>query len=628
MLKKYLKAAKFKLNSRLSTAKTRISYLPQSFRLIWSASKNWTIAWFILLVFQGILPGSVVYLTKLVVNSLTQAIKLGYSEESIKLILFPGALMVGALICTELLQGLSSWVRSVQSELLQDYTAGLIHQKSISVDLAFYELSEYYDKQERARYEASSRSLALLDNTGSLTQNSITLIAIAAIVIPYALWLPFALILAMLPALLVVMYSNKEYYDWSQKTTTDRRRTQYYEYLLMLNNFAAEIRLFDLGKHYEAAFQSLRKKLREQRLTLLKKQGIYRILASGFSLLIALLIMAWMGIQALKGLLTLGDLALLYQAFNRGQTLAKTLLNNVGQIYNSSLFIGNLFEFLLIEPKVVDPPQPVSVPLPIQSGISFENVTFLYPGSDRPILKNFNFHIPAGKVVAIVGDNGAGKSTLVKLLCRFYDPASGSVKLDGIDFRDFKVQDLRNLITVLFQSHSPYQETVKNNITLGDIKSNATQAEIEAAAEAAGATEVIKKLPHSYDTLLGKWFSGGTELSGGEWQRIALARAFLRRAQIIILDEPTSAMDSWAEADWLDRFRSLANGRTAIVITHRFTLAMRADMIHVMRNGEIVESGTHYQLVNQKGLYAQSWEKQTESYMPEEEPEDNVVNYF
>jgi ATP-binding cassette, subfamily B, bacterial len=622
----YIKAAKRRLNSKLGAAKTTISYLPKSFRLIWLASKNWTVLWLILLIFQGILPGLVVYLTKSVVNSLTEAIKLGYSEASIKLILFPGMLMVGALILTELLQGLSTWVRSVQSELLQDYTAGLIHEKSISVDLAFYELSEYYDKQERARYEASSRSLALLDNTGSLLQNSITLIAIAGILIPYALWLPFALVLAMLPALLVVMYSNKEYYDWSQKTTTDRRKIQYYEYLLMLNNFAAEIRLFDLGKHYKSAFQSLRKTLREQRLRLLRNQGMYRILASAFSLLIALVIMAWMGIKTLQGLFSLGDLALLYQAFNRGQTLAKTLLNNVGQIYNSSLFIGNLFEFLLIEPQIVDPPWPVEVPSPITKGISFENVAFSYPGSDRSILKNFNFFIPAGKVVAIVGDNGAGKSTLVKLLCRFYDPASGNVKLDGIDFRDFKVQDLRNLITVLFQTHSPYQETVKNNIILGDIKSQPTEAEIEKAAEAAGAIEVIKKLPRGYDTLLGKWFSGGTELSGGEWQRIALARAFLRRAQIIILDEPTSAMDSWAEADWLDRFRELANGRTAVVITHRFTLAMRADIIHVMRNGEIVESGNHYQLVNQKGFYAQSWEKQTESYMPEDE--DNAVNYF
>ncbi|MCA1994987.1 MAG: ATP-binding cassette domain-containing protein, partial [Coleofasciculus sp. S288] len=272
-----------------------------------------------------------------------------------------------------------------------------------------------------------------------------------------------------------------------------------------------------------------------------------------------------------------------------------------------------LFEFLRLEPQVIDPPQPKPAPTQLKMGIQFQNVTFRYPGSERPVLSNFNLTIPAGKIVAIVGDNGAGKSTLIKLICRFYDPEAGCIKLDGTDVRDLSVEEYRRLITALFQFPIPYYVTAAQNIALGDLSATPSQAEIEAAAQAAGIHETITRLPNGYDTMLGKWFPGGAELSGGEWQRLALARSFLRRAQIIILDEPTSAMDPWAEFDWLERFRTLANGRSALVITHRFTLAMRADIIHVMREGQIVESGSHDELLADGGLYAQSWQAQMQA---------------
>jgi ATP-binding cassette subfamily B protein len=291
----------------------------------------------------------------------------------------------------------------------------------------------------------------------------------------------------------------------------------------------------------------------------------------------------------------------------------RTLLGNVGQIYTNSLFVGNLFEFLSLEPQVVDPPEPLPAPSVLKEGIRFREVTFRYPESERVALQDFNLTIPAGKIVAIVGDNGAGKSTLVKLLCRFYDPEAGRIELDGTDIRDLSIKQLRRLLTVLFQFPINYHATVAQSIAKGDLQAQLSVAEIEAAARGAGAHEFIARLPQGYDTLLGKWFAKGTNLSGGELQRIALARAFVRQAQIIILDEPTSAMDPWAEADWLDRFRTLGNGRTAIVITHRFTLAMRADMIHVMRNGQIVESGSHDELLAQGSFYAQSWKTQMQA---------------
>ncbi|MCS6813825.1 MAG: ATP-binding cassette domain-containing protein, partial [Cyanobacteria bacterium] len=282
---------------------------------------------------------------------------------------------------------------------------------------------------------------------------------------------------------------------------------------------------------------------------------------------------------------------------------------------------SDFFQFLDLRPQMQEPTNPKCIPSSLSQGIQFHHVTFYYPGSDRPALKNFSLTIPAGSIVAIVGNNGAGKSTLLKLLCRLYDPQQGQITLDGIDLRSFKTADLRRAITVLFQQPVRYNATAAENIVLsrlageawGEEWSHHVQAlkpEITQAALAAGADQPIARLPQGYDTLLGKWFATGTDLSVGEWQRISLARAFLRPAPIVILDEPTSAMDSWAEADWLSRFRALVQGQTAIVITHRFTTAMRADLIYVMVNGEIVESGHHDQLIAANGLYAQSWTAQ------------------
>jgi ATP-binding cassette subfamily B protein len=317
--------------------------------------------------------------------------------------------------------------------------------------------------------------------------------------------------------------------------------------------------------------------------------------------------MGWMVWKVLQGQATLGALALFYQAFNQGQGLLRSVLENAGKLYTDSIFLGNLFEFLNLGSKIRDPAVPLKTPRALSEGIEFKDITFCYPGSRQAVLQNFNLTIPAGQIAALVGANGAGKTTLLKLLCRFYDPQKGRIFLDGIDIRELAVRELRRMITVLFQWPVPYQATAAENIALGDLLAAPTMAEIEEAAQFAGAHEIIAQLPQGYDTRLGKWFSEGTDLSIGEWQRLGLARAFLRRAQIMILDEPTSALDSWAEADWFDRFRSLARGKTAIVITHRLTIARQADVIHVMDAGRIVESGAHEQLLDHGKLYAGSW---------------------
>jgi ATP-binding cassette subfamily B protein len=321
----------------------------------------------------------------------------------------------------------------------------------------------------------------------------------------------------------------------------------------------------------------------------------------------AMLFMVW---RAMLGLITLGDLALIYAAFNQGQRLMRSLLENLGQLYANCLFLGGLFEFLALPAAVTDPADGLEKQVDtVKSHIQFKNVSFHYPTSQRKALDEFNLTIAAGTIVAIVGPNGAGKSTLIKLLCRFYDPEAGRIEIDGVDVSELRTHDLRNLITVLFQQPVQYNATVRENVEYGDLtEPNSTK--LEAAVTSAGADEIIARLPLRYENVLGNWFSEGTELSVGEWQRIALSRAFFRDAPIIILDEPTSALDPWAEADWLARFRKLAGGRTAIVITHRFTTAMHADVIHVMEKGRLIESGSHDDLLKHKGRYAESWTRQ------------------
>jgi len=594
------------LREKLRKALAQLPNLPRAFGLVWSVARPWTITWVVLLIVQGLLPAAAVYFTKLIVDGLVSP------ERNPRALLILALFFGGTLLSMEVVRSAINWVRTVQAELLQDHITSLIHEKSVTADLAFYEQSDYYDHLHRARVEARYRPVALLGNLGALLQNSITLVAMGALLIPLGPWLALALLLSTLPAFFVVIYYALVEYEWRQRTTADDRRVWYYDWIMTTAEAAAEIRLFGLGKHFQSIHKGLRERLRGERFQLTRRQGLAELGASLIALLIVGAALGWMVWKTLQGLVTLGELALIYAAFNQGQRLMRTLLENAGQLYGNSLFLGNLFEFLALPSHVGDdaPRPPVH---DIQRAITFNNVSFSYPDATNKALDNFTVTIPSGKIIAIVGPNGAGKSTLLKLLCRFYDPDKGSIAIDSKDLKDFPIDDLRRLITVLFQQPFHYNTTVRDNILYGDLQLDPTHAEIKAALRAAGAEEIVSRLPEKEQTLLGRWFAGGTELSVGEWQRIALARAFLRQAPIIILDEPTSALDPWAEADWLERFRQLAFGRTSIIITHRFTTAMHADVIHVMDRGRIVESGSHQRLIDQNGLYAQSWSRQMSS---------------
>lgn len=592
---------------KAADVRVRASYVSMALRLIWSAASKWTALWFILLAVQGLLPAATVYLTKWVVDSLAAAVS---GDAPLSLVVPPVALMAGVLLLQRVLGGINEWVSTAQGELVGDHVKALVHERAAEVDYGFYESSLYHDKLEQVNSQANGRVLQLLQNIGGLLQAAVTLVSISALLLQYSVWIPLVLVVSTLPAFFVVVRHNKKYHGWWEGATPRRRLAQYFDMMLTFDAAAAEVRINGTGSFFRESYLRLRTALREERLRLLRNQVLARLFATFLGLIATGAALAWVVLRAVRGLATLGDLALFYQAFNQGQALVGGLLQNMGQIYTNTLFLEHLFTFLDLENGVEDPEAPVPFPSHIDEDVRFEDVTFTYPGSERPALEGFSLAIPAGKIVAIVGENGAGKSTFIKLLCRFYDPDSGRVTVDGRDLRTFAQADLRRRISVMFQFPMKYQMTAERNIRLGDLDRAVGVDEVKAAAKGGGAHEFIEGLPSGYDSLLGRWFETGSELSGGQWQRVALARAFFREAPLVILDEPTSSMDSWAENEWLDRFRQMVRGRTALIITHRFTTAMQADIIHVMEGGHVVESGTHDELLDLGGRYASSWKKQ------------------
>lgn len=590
--------------------RVRVSYVGMTLRLIWLAASRWTLVWVVLLGVQGLIPAAIVYLTKWVVDSVAVAIGSGLGIAELGSVLLPALLMAGVMLLQRLLGGLNEWVSTAQAELVGDHVKALIHEKAAEVDYGFYESAAYHDQLEQVNSQANGRVLQLLQNIGGLLQATVTLLSISAILLQYSVWLPVVLIVSTLPAFFVVVRHNKKYHAWWEASTARRRLAQYFDLMVTFDASAAEVRVNNTGGYFRARYRELRKALREERLRLLRNQVVARLFATFLGLIATGGAMVWVVLRAVRGQATIGDLALFYQAFNQGQSLMGALLQNMGQIYTNTLFLEHLFEFLDQKNLLEESTDPAPFPTTVEEGIRFEDVTFTYPGSRYPALESFDLTIPAGKIVAIVGENGAGKSTFIKLLCRFYDPDTGRVTVDGRDIRTFTQSDLRRNIAVMFQVPMKYQMTAEENIRFGDLQREVVLDEIEAAAAGGGAHDFITRLPQGYRSLLGRWFETGSELSGGEWQRVALARAFFRQAPFVVLDEPTSSMDSWAENEWLNRFRRMVKGRTALLITHRFTTAMQADTIHVMAGGRIVESGTHADLLALGGRYATSWRQQ------------------
>ncbi|NOZ78466.1 MAG: ABC transporter ATP-binding protein [Acidobacteria bacterium] len=592
----------------MSKGSQRLRDLPRALTLVWEAAHGWTVAWGVLLALQGVLPVALVWLTKVVVDSVVAAVKgHGSLRRPVELAVIAAFLLLLAAV----LRALTRWVRTAQAELVRDHVAEMIQEKAVALDLGFYDSPEYHDRLHRVRQDAHSRPVALVESLGTMAQSTLTLVAMAAVLLRFGWWLPLALLGSTVPALGVVMRYALKQHDWWERTTEKQRRAWYYDWLLTDRTTAAEVRLLGTGGHFRTLYQHLRDGLRAERLDLARSEAIAEITAAGFALVVLGGGVAWMVWKAARGLVTLGDLAMFYQAFSQGQRLMRSLLETVGQIYSNSLFLGNLFEFLGLEPKLEEPRRHGESPIAEGPSLAFRGVTFRYPGSPDPVLDGFDLEIPGGRIAALVGDNGSGKSTLVKLACRLYDVEAGAVEVGGVDVRRIPVQALRAMMSVLFQEPVQYNETARKNIVLGDLEAPAEAARIEAAIDAVGARHIIGKLPGGLDTQLGRWFAGGVELSVGEWQRLALARAFFRKAPVILLDEPTAAMDAWSESEWINGLKQLVRGTTTLIITHRLTTASHADIIFLMRAGRIVESGAHEELLARGGPYADAWRRGT-----------------
>lgn len=587
----------------------RAAFALRGLRLVWAAAPGWALAWGLLLLLQGLVPVALVYCSRLAVDGLEAAADVAGLRADLALVGPPVLAMAGLWLLFHGLTSLVVWVRTVQAERVQDHLQGLIHGQALAMDVAFFESPAAHDLLHRVRGEARHQPLALLESTGALVQHGITLAALAVLLAGYAPWLPVLLLGCALPGVWALGRMALAEHRWRVAHTLDQRREDYLDWLLTDRSAAQEVRLFDLGGQHRAAFAQVRAVLREGRLAL-ARSGVRAGLLSGLAVWAGGAAgMAWMILRDLKGQARLGDVVLCYQAFLQGERLLHQLLESTGRTYRATLFMEHLFEFLDLRPAMGALPGARAASFPLRQGIRLEDVTFHYPGTDRLALDRFTLDLPAGQLTAIVGPNGAGKSTLIKLLCRFYDPERGRILLDGVDVRDLDRERLRRDITVLFQEPMRFHATAGENLRLGDLAVPPDSPRILAAARASGADGPISRLPQGYRTLLGKGF-GGEELSVGEWQRLALGRAFLRDAGIILLDEPTSAMDAWAESDWLGRLRRHAEGRLAVLITHRFTTAMHADRICVLAEGRVVECGDHAALLASGGLYAASWRAQ------------------
>lgn len=582
--------------------------------LVWKSSPMWTAIHIAVSILQTLLPLVLIYLTKLIVDKIELSLKAANQVSDFRhimlLLILIGIVMMVinfALVAAEL-------VSTTLGQKVTDHMQAVLYTKAITVDLESYEDPQQQDILERAKWEAPYRPTSILNNLTSIGQNSLSLVAITGILMTLHWGLISVLVLASLPMMLMRVRQSKELYEWQRHQTELERKSGYFGHLLLSGSPAKEIRLFKVGPLLIKWVRELRQLLLQEKLAIAMQQAKARLVGQGMTTIAVLGAYGFIIYQTLQGAFQLGDLVLYSQIFQRGQNALKNLVTSLASLHENHLFLADLYEFLGLQPTITEPNPPQKVPCPMRQGIVFENVSFRYQNSSRHAIQRVNLSIRPGEVVALVGENGSGKTTLVKLLCRLYEVSDGRITIDNTDLRDFSIADLRRQISVIFQDYNCYQLSAQENIWLGNVDLPATSDRILQAAHWSGADEVIETLPQGYHTLLGKWFKGGEELSGGQWQKIALARAFLREAQLVVLDEPTSAMDARAEAEVFQKFRDLMRDRAALLITHRLSTVKMADRIYVLHQGSIVESGTHEELIALQGTYAHLFQTQARNY--------------
>ncbi|OEU65500.1 MAG: ABC transporter ATP-binding protein [Desulfobacterales bacterium PC51MH44] len=588
--------------------------LDRAVRFVWEAGPGWTIVSLALVFLQGVLPLFALYVMKLIVDAVTFALTAPDKTAAFRQIVLFIVLAIGVALLNALCQMIAGLVKEAQALEVTDYIYNILHAKSVEVDLEYYENPQYYDTLHRAQQEGPYRPTRIVNNLVQLGQSGISLVAMAGLLFSFHWGVAVVLFAAAVPGIIVrVKYSGKMFY-WQRARTQTERSAGYFNWILTGNTHAKEIRLFDLGDLFIRRFSDLRTNLRQEKLEISRKRSVADLGAQAGATLAVFGCFGFIAYRTVQGSITLGDMVMYFGAFQGGLGYLRQLLGNLAGLYEDNLFISNFYEFLDLEPKVKEPLHPSPVPRPMKRGIVLEQVSFQYPGGIREVLKDISLSVAPDEIVALVGENGSGKTTLIKLLCRLYDPLSGIITLDGIDLRQFETKALRREISVIFQDYAQYYLTARENIWFGNIELSPDSQKIKTAAKHAGADNLISHLPREYETILGKWFEDGEELSIGQWQKVALARAFLRESQIIVLDEPTSSLDVKTEYEVFTRFRKLREGRAGVLISHRFSTVRMADRIFVFEEGRIIERGSHEELVRYGGKYASLFEKQAQFY--------------
>ncbi len=586
--------------------------LPELFRLIWETSKSLTIANIFLRIIRAAAPLILLYIGKLIINEIIHLIRLEGEKDFTHLWMLVGTEFLVAVI-SDLLARVIALLDSLLGDLFNNRTSIRIMEHAALLDLAYFEDSTFYDKLERARQQTTGRT-ALMAQVLAQLQDIITMAFLAVGLIAFNPWLIILLFVALVPAFLGEAHFNARSYSFMRKWTPERRELDALRYAGASDETAKEVKIFGLSDFLTERYRILADNFFRGNRSIAIRRAVWggflgMIGSIGYYAAYIIILL-----RTVTGQLTLGDLTFLAGSFSRLRTLLQDILLRFSTMAEGALYLGDLFDFFELRPVIQMPAHPRPFPRPIKEGFRFEDVGFQYPDSDRWANRHLTFTLHPGEKLALVGENGAGKTTLVKLLARLYDPTEGKIFLDGIDLREYDLHELRHEIGVIFQDFVHYHMKASENIAVGRIEERENLQRIRQSAQRSLADGVINKLPNGYEQILGKRFATGVDLSFGEWQKVALARAYMRDAQLLILDEPTASLDARAEHEVFQRFADLTKGKSAILISHRFSTVRMADRIIVLNNGEILETGTHEELLKLKGRYAELFNLQAEGY--------------
>ncbi|WP_018632324.1 ABC transporter ATP-binding protein [Neomegalonema perideroedes] len=595
--------------------------IPPFLKMAWDASPGLMAASLALRLLRALIPVAMLWIGKLIIDEIVRLIGLqphpadfaswrasGEAHWLFWLVLAE----FGLGVLSDLLSRLGGLVESLLSERMSMATSLRLMEHAAKLDLEDFEDAAFQDKLERARQQAGSTGL-IWQVFGQL-QNLLSITAFSGALIAYNPWLMVLMGLSLVPAFLGEAYFNARKYDLDYQRTQERREMNYVRQTGSSAETAKEVKIFGLNDFLIDRYRELALNFYAANRRIARQRAAWGALFESFGAMGYYLAYAWIIFGAMTGTLTLGDLTFLSGAFQRMKSQLETMLTSFSATASQAMYLEDLFSFFRIQPEINSPAQAVAPPKPIREGFVFENVGFHYPGSERWAVRGLDFTLKAGETMALVGENGAGKTTLVKLLARLYDPDEGRILLDGRDLRDYDLDALRGSMGVIFQDFVRYNLTAGENIAVGRIEARADQARIEQAAARSGADEVIRRLPKGYGQMVGKRFRNGVELSGGEWQKIAISRAYMREAEVLILDEPTAALDARSEYEVFKRFKELSAGKTSVLISHRFSSVRMADRILVLAGGRVEDVGTHEELLSRKGRYAELFELQAAGY--------------